>query len=111
MEKLNSVEQFEKALAGQKGILLLKHSLTCPISQAAFEEYKSFSDKNPAIKMVYLAVQEARDLSNYIADRTRVKHESPQVILFMDEDVVWHTSHWKISKKSLQEAVKENQLL
>lgn len=110
MEKLKSVEQFENAVAGQKGVLVLKHSLTCPISQAAFEEYHDFSGENPGVNMYYLAVQEARELSNYIAEKTHVKHESPQAILFMNETVVWHTSHWKIIKKSLQNALRENQL-
>lgn len=110
MEKLNSIEQFENAVVGRKGVLVLKHSLTCPISSAAYEEYNKFSVENPGINMYYLAVQEARDLSNYIADKTHVKHESPQVILFKNEAVAWHTSHWKITKKALQDVLEEHQL-
>lgn len=111
VEKLKSVQQFENAVAGQKGVLVLKHSLTCPISSAAFAEYNDFSEENTGVNMYFLAVQEARDLSNYIADKTHVKHESPQAILFMNEAVVWHTSHWKITKKTLQDALKEYQLV
>lgn len=105
MEKLESVAQFARLLEENRCFFLLKHSLTCPISQAAFEEYESFANDYGEIDYYYLAVQEARPLSDHIAETFHVKHESPQAILFNQENVAWHASHWKITAETLAKAV------
>ncbi|PLT31491.1 bacillithiol system redox-active protein YtxJ [Peribacillus deserti] len=103
LKKILAQEQFDE-LAQSKSFLLVKHSLTCPVSQAAFEEYQEFAEAND-VNTAYLTVQEARPLSNYVAEKYSVKHESPQAILFKNGEVAWHASHWKITNKSLREAV------
>jgi bacillithiol system protein YtxJ len=108
MEKIDSIEVFNQALKENERFFLLKHSLTCPISQAAFEEYESYASSHNEEKLYYLAVQEARPLSNHIAEIFHVKHESPQAILFNKEDVAWHASHWKITNNSLEKALEES---
>ncbi|MDQ0156564.1 monothiol bacilliredoxin BrxC family protein [Robertmurraya andreesenii] len=40
MIKIESTEEFQQALKEDDHFFLLKHSLTCPISQAAYEEYE-----------------------------------------------------------------------
>ncbi|WP_019154883.1 bacillithiol system redox-active protein YtxJ [Robertmurraya massiliosenegalensis] len=107
MEKLESIEQFEITLKENPRFFFLKHSLTCPISQAAFEEYESFAKQHEELNFYYLAVQEARPLSNHIAETFQVKHESPQALLFNQESVAWHASHWKITEDTLAKAVEE----
>ncbi|WP_026693629.1 bacillithiol system redox-active protein YtxJ [Peribacillus kribbensis] len=102
LKKILSQEQFEE-LADSDMFLLVKHSLTCPVSQAAFEEYEKFAVAS-GINTAYLAVQEARPLSNFVAEKYQIKHESPQAILFKNGKPVWNTSHWKITEKSLREA-------
>lgn len=108
MIKIESTEEFQQALKEDGHFFLLKHSLTCPISQAAYEEYEDHEKNHGGTKHYYLAVQDARPLSNYIADTFHIKHESPQAILFKNEDVAWHASHWKITTKSLANALEEN---
>ena len=76
-------------------------------SAHAFDEYKQYEQENQEIDTYYLAVQEARPLSNYIAEKYQVRHESPQALLFADNNIVWHASHRKINIASLQKAVKE----
>ncbi|WP_156324420.1 bacillithiol system redox-active protein YtxJ [Bacillus sp. FJAT-27251] len=107
VNKISSIEEFDKLTEGGATFLMVKHSLTCPISQAAYDEYESFS-AGSAVPCYYLAVQEARPLSNHIAEKFHIKHESPQAILFSNSNVSWHASHWKVTKKSLAEAVQEN---
>ena len=104
MEKISSIEEFEQALEKGEAFLFIKHSLTCPISHEAFNECKSF-DEQSQVPVYYLAVQESRELSNYIADRFQIKHESPQALIFVDGKAVWDASHWKITKSSLGQAV------
>lgn len=107
MEKVELVEQFEEILNEKKTFLFVKHSLTCPISQSAFEEFEKFAEDYPSVATYYLYVQDARPLSNYIAETFGVKHESPQALLFENGSVVWHTSHWNITYDTLtKQAIK-----
>ncbi|WP_449621357.1 bacillithiol system redox-active protein YtxJ [Robertmurraya sp. Marseille-Q9965] len=109
MIKIESIEEFNQILKENEQFYFLKHSLTCPISQEAFEEYESHENSHGETKHYYLAVQEARPLSNHIAETFQVKHESPQAFLFNKETVAWHASHWKITSKSLTQATEEIQ--
>ncbi|MFO1444168.1 bacillithiol system redox-active protein YtxJ [Bacillus sp. Bva_UNVM-123] len=106
MKKFNGNEDFDQAVQTGDEIFILKHSSTCPISQAAYEEYEKFSTENE--NTYYLVVQNDRPLSNHIAEKFQLKHESPQAILFRNGEVVWHASHWKITYDSLTSAISEN---
>jgi bacillithiol system protein YtxJ len=109
LEKIDTFEQFEDVLQKEQRFLLLKHSLTCPISHAAYQEYQKYAGENSKVPTYYLAVQEARPLSNEIAAKFSIKHESPQALLFSNGEAVWNASHWKITNNSLASAVDENQ--
>ncbi|WP_409302225.1 bacillithiol system redox-active protein YtxJ [Peribacillus sp. SCS-155] len=106
--KIESQAEFEE-LISKESFLLIKHSLTCPVSGAAFEEYESFLEDHQGENTAYLAVQEARPLSNYIAEAYGIKHESPQAILFRNGKPVWNASHWKITYDTLSKAIKSEQ--
>ncbi len=106
MKKITSEEELQQLLEHDV-FLLLKHSLTCPISGAAFDEYSQFVDEHPAIATAYLAVQEAKPLSEHVRDLTGIKHESPQAILFKNSEAVWNTSHGRITAQNLEQALKE----
>lgn len=108
MNKISTVQKFQEYL-NHPVFLLFKHSITCPISAAAFEEYSKFSNSHPDVTTAYLAVQEARDLSQYVKDFSHVRHESPQAIIFKNKEAVWSASHGRITSRSLEEAIKEYQ--
>jgi bacillithiol system protein YtxJ len=108
MIQINSEEQLKDALNSNDNVFVLKHSTTCPISQAAFGEYEKFSEEHPELSCYFLTVQDAKPLSNFIAEQFHVKHESPQALLFKKSDVNWHASHWKITKSTLNSVLKEN---
>lgn len=105
MIKLNSEEEFNHALDKEEALFVLKHSITCPISQAAYKEYETFSTEQQAVPTYFLTVQEARPLSNYIAETFQIKHESPQAILFTKSKAVWNASHRNINQKSLADSL------
>jgi bacillithiol system protein YtxJ len=104
--RISTVEEFEKKVQDKQEFLFIKHSLTCPISTAAFEEYEKFEKEHKGIETYYLFVQDDRPLSNHIAEAYSVKHESPQALLFRDGQVVWNASHWNITYKSLSSKLK-----
>ncbi len=109
LEKIDSIEQFEDLLKKESKFYLLKHSLTCPISHAAYKEYEKFAETNKEIPSYYLAVQDSRPLSNEVAEKFQIKHESPQAILFSNGTALWSASHWKITNRSLANAIGENE--
>ena len=78
--KLSSIDQFEQVLEEHNDVFVLKHSDTCPISAAAFDQFNKFLYERD-IDGYYLVVQEERKLSDYIAEKTNVKHESPQAFI------------------------------
>lgn len=95
-----------KAATRKKGkLFVLKNSTTCPVSQEAMDEVQQYAESfDGEAPVVYLNVQEARELSNQIEDAYGVKHQSPQLLLIEDQAVSWHASHWKITKKACQQA-------
>jgi bacillithiol system protein YtxJ len=88
----------------QRPIIIFKHSLTCPISAAAYDQMTRF-DGDVAL----IEVQRARQLSNEIESRLGVAHESPQVIILSKGQVVWNASHFKITADAVADALKEVQ--
>ncbi|MDQ0224568.1 bacillithiol system redox-active protein YtxJ [Metabacillus niabensis] len=97
-----TIEEFEELFNKHDEFLFMKNSLTCPISQAAYEEFIDFTEKHQDYPSYHLHVQEARPLSNYIAETYHIKHESPQALLFKGKEVKWNASHWKITYDALK---------
>ena len=97
-------ETLEDRLAASE-FLLFKHSLYCPVSARAFEEYQLFAADHPEVPTAWLDVTGQRPLSRLIEERSGVRHESPQAILFREGQPVWDASHGAITAESLAEAL------
>ena len=89
-------------------VFVFKHSTQCPISSVAYEEFTDFLQGVPDLPCGAVLVIENRKLSNAIAERFGVRHESPQALLIKSGRVVWHASHWSITPDSLSEALANN---
>ncbi|HLO12031.1 MAG TPA: bacillithiol system redox-active protein YtxJ [Pseudoneobacillus sp.] len=109
MKQINSDSQLNEVIKGEGLVFVLKHSSTCPISQAAFTEYEKFAQGHSDLDCYYLIVQDAGSLSNYISEKFNIKHESPQAIMFKNGNANWHASHWKITHSLLNSVLKENE--
>ncbi|GAE36527.1 bacillithiol system redox-active protein YtxJ [Halalkalibacter akibai] len=88
-----------------KTVILLKHSTTCPVSAAAYDEFQDFQEEHSNLEFALVKVIEHRPVSNAIAEQLGVKHESPQCFIIKDKQVIWVDSHWKITAKNLKNAV------
>jgi len=88
-------------------ILIFKHSTTCPISAHAYREMQRL-DAGPARHVHLVVVQTARPVSNEIARRTGVRHESPQAIVLSRGEVAWTASHYDITAAEVERAVRAN---
>ena len=86
----------------ERPVVLFKHSLTCPISAAAYDQMSQFAGE-----VALIEVQRARELSREIEDRLGVAHESPQVIVLRNGQVVWSASHFEITADAVTAAVRD----
>lgn len=85
-------------------VVLFKHSLTCPISAAAYREMTQLE-----ADVALVVVQKARDISREVETRTGVRHESPQAFVLRNGEVVWTASHWSITAAAVTDAVRQHQ--
>lgn len=104
LQTWNSCDDFENFLAtGGKGFIF-KHSTRCSVSSEALRHIESFANDVPDAPIHVVLVVENRTTSDAVAEKLGVRHASPQAILVDGSEVTWHSSHWDITKKSLQKA-------
>lgn len=90
---LTSMDQLEEIIKAP--IVIFKHSTRCDMSRALLKNFERRYDNNFA-KPNFLDIIAHRDVSDEIALRFGIKHESPQVIFLKDGVVVRHASHREI---------------
>ena len=100
--KITDTKSFEELAnrSNEQAVVVFKHSLTCPISAAAYAQMTKFEGE-----VALIEVQRARELSTEIENRLGVAHESPQVIVLLKGEVVWNASHFEITAVAVAEAV------
>lgn len=108
--KLSEVSQLEelKKESANQAIGIFKHSTRCSISSTALDRFERSWSKNSDhknLKMYYLDLIAHRDISNKIASEFDVQHESPQLLLIKDGEVVYHESHYGIDLGEVLEKV------
>ncbi|MCB7480832.1 bacillithiol system redox-active protein YtxJ [Christiangramia sediminis] len=107
--ELNSMAQLDEMeeRSEERTVAILKHSTTCGISRMVLKMFESDYDldENEAIDLYFLDLRAHRDISNAIAEKFRVRHESPQLIVLKNREVVHHSSHQGISASKLKELV------
>jgi len=107
IDNITSVSQIETAISSPT-VIILKHSTRCPISRGIKERFESFAkNAGTEISLYIIDIISYPGLSNTFAERTGIRHESPQVILFRSGEPVWNESHWNITQESLNKAVQE----
>lgn len=85
-------------------VLVFKHSTRCSISFFAKKNFEAEWDKLPYnICLYYLDLISHRDVSNDLAERFSVRHESPQVLLIKNGECIYHASHHQINIGSILE--------
>ena len=108
IDKLTDLDELERALEAshRRPVWIFKHSLICPISTRAWREYQRFIEEteSPSVDFALIEIQNARPVSTALAERTGVRHESPQAILLSGGEPLWHASHGGITTHSLAAA-------
>lgn len=108
MNELQTLADLDRALASKTGkVVLYKHSTQCGVCDGAIEEIREFLRSHPdAGEFYYLDLLAHRDVSNAIAQRLGVKHESPQAIVLEDGKVAAVLNHRAIRAEALGKALR-----
>ncbi|MFP5263278.1 MAG: bacillithiol system redox-active protein YtxJ [Blastocatellia bacterium] len=108
LKELRSIEDLSHALeeSNERPVLFFKHSLTCPISARAYNEFRSYLQQaGPQVAANLIVVQTARPVSDETSARLSLEHHSPQAILVRNGREVWNASHFAITAAALREAI------
>lgn len=105
LENLDDLHQITED-SKQKPVVFFKHSTRCGTSLHAKHRLESeWNIDESQVDFYYLDLLRHRDVSNAIAERFNVVHQSPQIIIIKNEQAVFHTSHNAISVNGIKDAL------
>ncbi|MCF8258412.1 MAG: bacillithiol system redox-active protein YtxJ [Flavobacteriales bacterium] len=101
--RLDDLSQLDGILSAQtvRPQLIFKHSTRCSISSMALERFEREWDSGTVAELWLLDLLHHRDISNAVAERTGVMHQSPQLIVVTGGEVMHVASHSAISAKEV----------
>ncbi|KRO87679.1 MAG: bacillithiol system redox-active protein YtxJ [Bacteroidetes bacterium] len=98
--EINSLDDITKLRDNY--IVIFKHSPRCVVSKIVFTRFEFAFHENLNIqKYIYIDVIKTKELSKNISNKYSVYHESPQLILLKDDEVLHHSSHSDIKFSNL----------
>lgn len=80
--------------------VIFKHSITCSISKMALARMER-SEAPENIQFYYLDLLNYRAISNAIAEKFNVYHESPQILLIKNGECIFDESHGGIQMEEI----------
>lgn len=104
LTNVDDLNQVVNESAG-KPVLIFKHSTRCSISRMVLKQFENEFDLQDKITPYFLDLLNHRDVSNEIATKFDVYHQSPQLIVIQDGKSVYDASHDSIDAQSLQKFV------
>jgi bacillithiol system protein YtxJ len=101
LHQLETIDEESKATK----VMILKHSTRCSISDAALGrlERKWKNEDEAQVKPYYLDLIAYRNISNAIAERYHVQHESPQALIIVNGKCVFSQTHMGIDLNEILE--------
>lgn len=103
---LNKMEQFDEIdeISHSKPVVLFKHSTRCIISRTVLKQFDAeFQFPEDKIDWYLLDLLNHRELSNEIASRYNVVHQSPQIVVIRNGKAIFNESHDSISVDDLKQ--------
>lgn len=89
-------------LSTAKPVVIFKHSTRCSISRMALKQFENEFDLEEKVTPYFLDLIEFRSISNEIANKFQVQHQSPQIILIKDGKAIYDASHSDIQADDLK---------
>jgi len=88
--------------SSEKPVVIFKHSTRCSVSRMALKQFENEFDLEDKVDTYFLDLIEYRDISNEIARRFNVYHQSPQLLLVKGGKSVYDVSHSDIDARELK---------
>lgn len=97
-EVLSEMNQIDQLIHNslKNTVVIFKHSTRCGISRAVLKNFERQTQVKSEVKYYYLDLLNYRELSNTLASRFNIVHQSPQLLVLKDEKVIEHQSHYDI---------------
>lgn len=105
---LTDLQQLEAIVdeSSENPVLIFKHSTRCSISRFALKQFEKEFNLEEAIKPYFLDLLMHRNISNEIADRFGVLHQSPQIIVIKNGRAIYNASHQDIEAGTLSALIR-----
>ncbi len=95
------VAAFEES--NEKPVLFFKHSTRCSISSMALSRFEQNADQlNEICALYFIDLLEFRQVSNKLEEISNVMHQSPQVIVVKNREVIYTETHSSIDAKEIE---------
>lgn len=108
-KKLEDIEQLDEIVeeSATRPVVIFKHSIRCSISALTLQRLeRKWSAKDHEQATGYLVdLIRNREMSDAVAGRFDVRHESPQVLVIRNGKSIFDTSHMAITYDRVIEAV------
>lgn len=102
---LEKREQLEELGAAEEAQVIFKHNTTCSISKGVLERLQK-EEKVDGVEAIHiLDLLKHSDLSNAVAGRFGVPHQSPQLLLINKGRCIYHEWGFDITANKVAEAV------
>ena len=89
-------------VSNEKPVVIFKHSTRCSVSRMALKQFENEYSIGDSVDIYFLDLLEHRAISNEIANRFNVVHQSPQLLLIKDGKSVYNVSHSDIDAEVLK---------
>jgi len=107
---LESEDQLNNLILNSKKIpkVIFKHSTRCGISRMALKNFESgYTLKDEEASFYILDLLNNRELSNMIASKLNVMHQSPQIIVIDNEEIIHTDSHHGIDIRRVEQLIRK----
>jgi bacillithiol system protein YtxJ len=92
-------------ISNEKPVAIFKHSTRCSVSRMALKQFENEFNSSDKVTPYFLDLIAHRDISNEIATRFGVYHQSPQLILIKEGKAIYNVSHSDINAEELAKKV------
>jgi bacillithiol system protein YtxJ len=99
----NELEEIVKKSEARPQVIF-KHSTRCSISSVAKGRLER-SQVPPGIDFYYLDLISYRSISNKVAQRFNIHHESPQILIIKNGECIYDESHMSINMGDIADVV------
>lgn len=88
-------------ISNEKPVVIFKHSTRCSVSRMALRHFENEFDLEGKVTPYFLDLLNHRNISNEIATKFEVEHQSPQLLLISKGKCIYDASHNAIEVESI----------